>query len=76
MMGTRHEGFGNVFDECFFGFERRFAVVGETNTVGYAKYMCVNCHSGLSETYGGDDVGSFAPNAFSNIGLGLQAQIK
>jgi hypothetical protein len=63
MMGMRHERFGNVLDECFFGFEWGATIVGETNAVSYAKNMCVDCHSGLSETYGGDDIGGFATNA-------------
>jgi hypothetical protein len=63
MMRTRHEVFWDMSNKSFFGFEGSFAVVGESDAVSYAKYMCVDCHSWLIETDGSDDIGSFATNA-------------
>ena len=63
MVSARDEVLGNMTDESFFGFERSFAIVCKTDAVGYAEHVGVDSHSRLIETYGCDDVGSFAPNA-------------
>ena len=63
MVSARDEVLWNVVDKSFFGFEWSFAIVGKSDAVGYAEYVSIYCHSWLIETYGCDDVGSFAPNA-------------
>ena len=63
MVCARDEVLGNMADESAFGFERGFAIVGESDAVGYAEYVSIYCHSWLTEAYGCDDVGSFATYA-------------
>ena len=63
MVSARHKVLRDVFDKSFFGFERRFAIVSQTDAVGNSEDVGINSHSGLTKTYGSDDVGSLSPYA-------------
>ena len=63
MVGARDEVLGYMADKSFFGFEWCFAVVGESDAIGYAEDVGIDSHSWLIETDGSDDVSSFATNA-------------
>jgi hypothetical protein len=63
MVGAWYEVLGDVLDKSAFSFEWGFAIVGESDAVGYTKYVSIYCHGWLTETDGSYDVSCFATYA-------------